>query len=620
MDTKLKNTNVDVNVGTDAADEVKAAGTIAEEAPGKAAGKGGLGILYGLAWLVALVSGTACGILASLGVCLASMMDLDSYLEAGGEKEWTDYNSWFVHIQDMNAFSDMIAKLLTWAVIAAVIAVVALVVLSVLTGRFSRNEDGTIHLNWFDRFWSEIHIAGVCGFATAAVALCCPVVKLFSMIYWTGVFVPTVADDHWFGPSNDFIIKLCIAGMAACIALTVLCFLPLVKKLKAHKFWEKSLSGGIMIWIYRKLRGFFGGIRRAFKESDGTLTKVVGVLVAGAFLCATWLGLPVVVVLIFIFVPRIVKKFTVLKEGVVQVKAGTLDWKIPVEEDAQGVRGEFDRLAADINEISQATGIAVQNELKNQRMKTELISNVSHDLKTPLTSMVSYIDLLKTEGLDSPNADSYLEIIDEKTQRLKVLTEDLFEAAKASSGAIPVHMDSIDLDALVSQSLGEMDQKLSAIGLSVIVKNELSGQDGCAGGSVGDVDGGCGDGCAAGGTGKASGGVRVNADGQLLWRVIENLLGNVSKYALEGSRVYVNISSPEDSKVLLEIKNISGEQLNISADELMERFTRGDASRNTEGSGLGLAIAKDLTKLMNGEFMLTVDGDLFKVGVLLERA
>ena len=150
----------------------------------------------------------------------------------------------------------------------------------------------------------------------------------------------------------------------------------------------------------------------------------------------------------------------------------------------------------------------------------------------------------------------------------------------------------LDLYALVSQSLGEMDQKLSARGLSVIVKNEL----------------------------EAEGGVRVKADGQLLWRVIENLLGNVSKYALEGSRVYVNISSPEDSKVLLEIKNISGEQLNISADELMERFTRGDASRNTEGSGLGLAIAKDLTKLMNGEFKLTVDGDLFKAGVLLERA
>lgn len=580
--------------------------------------KGGLGTLYGLAWLVTVVSGTACGILASLGVCLGSMSDLESYLEMTGEEEWAEINPWLVYIPNIDEFSDMIAKLITWAVVAAVIFAAAVVVLSVLTGRFSRNEDGTIHLSWFDRFWSELHIAGVCGFAAAAVALCWPIVNLCSMMSWTYVFEPHITDDHWFGPSNAFVIKLCIAGMVACIALTVLCFLPLIKKLKAHKFWEKSLIGGIVIWIFRKLRSFFGGIRRAFKESDGTMTKVVGVLVAGAFLCATWLGLPVVVVLIFIFVPRIVKKFTAIKEGVAQVKGGNLDWKIPVEEDAQGVRGEFDRLAADINEISQATGIAVQNELKNQRMKTELISNVSHDLKTPLTSMVSYIDLLKTEGLDSPNADSYLEIIDEKTQRLKVLTEDLFEAAKASSGAIPVHMDSIDLDALVSQSLGEMNQKLSAKGLSVIVKNELSSQGTCADGA-GDAES-SGDGCAADVNGKASGGVRVNADGQLLWRVIENLLGNVSKYALEGSRVYVNISSPEDSKVLLEIKNISGEQLNISADELMERFTRGDASRNTEGSGLGLAIAKDLTKLMNGEFRLTVDGDLFKAGVLLERA
>ena len=599
MDTKLKNTNDDKSIVAHVGEEVEAAG--------KAPGKGIMGILYGLAWLVTAVSGTACGILASLGVCLASMMDLESYLEAGGEKEWTDYNSWFVHIPDMNAFSDMIANLITWAVIAAVIAVVALVVLSVLTGRFSRSEDGAIHLSWFDRFWSELHIAGVCGFATAAVALCYPVVKLFSMIYWTEVFVPTVTDDHYFGPSNSFIMKLSIAGMAVCILLTVLCFLPLVKKLKAHKFWEKSLIGGIVIWIFKKLCGFFGGLKRAFKESDGTLTKVVGVLVAGAFLCATWLGLPVVVVLIFIFVPRIVKKFTAIKEGVAQVKAGNLGWKIPVEEDAQGVRGELDRLASDINEISQATGIAVQNELKNQRMKTELISNVSHDLKTPLTSMVSYIDLLKTEGLDSPNAAEYLDIIDEKTQRLRVLTEDLFEAAKASSGAIPVHMESIDLEALVSQSLGEMNEKLSARGLSVIVKNELEGST---------AEDGCGDGI----NDCSVGGVHVNADGQLLWRIIENLLGNVSKYALEGSRVYVNISSPEESKVLLEIKNISGEQLNISADELVERFTRGDSSRNTEGSGLGLAIAKDLTKLMNGEFKLTVDGDLFKAGVLLERA
>ena len=543
--------------------------------------------VYGLGWLVTALSGAACAILSSMAACLASMTDLKSYIEAGGDKQWAEGNPWFVDIPDMDAFSDVLADLITWAAACGVILAASVVVLCVLTGRFGRNEDGSIHLNWFDRIWSEIHMGGVCGFATAAVALCIPIMRIYALTSWTDVFVPSITVDHWFGPSNSFIVKLCIAGIMASVMLTALCLVSLVKKLKARQFWEKSLLGGLFLFLYR-------GLKKSFKESDSTLIKTVCVLILGALLSATWFGLPVVVVLILIFVPRIVKKFTDIKTGVARVKGGDLAYKIPVEDDAQGVRGELDRLAADINDISEAAGLAVENELKNQRMKTELISNVSHDLKTPLTSMVSYVDLLKTEGLDSPNAPSYLEIIDEKTQRLRVLTEDLFEAAKASSGAIPVNMESIDLAALVSQSLGEMGEKLSVKGLDVIIKNEIED--------------------------SSAHGVHVMADGQLLWRVIENLLSNVSKYALEGSRVYVNISSPEDSKVLLEIKNISASELNISAEELMERFTRGDESRNTEGSGLGLAIAKDLTKLMNGEFRLTVDGDLFKAGVLLERA
>ena len=543
--------------------------------------------VYGLGWLVTALSGAACAILSSMAACLASMTDLKSYIQAGGDKQWAEGNPWFVDIPDMDAFSDVLADLITWAAVCGVILAASVVVLCVLTGRFGRNEDGSIHLNWFDRIWSEIHMGGVCGFATAAVALCIPIMRIYALTSWTDVFVPSITVDHWFGPSNSFIVKLCIAGIMASVMLTVLCLVSLVKKLKARQFWEKSLLGGLFLFIYR-------GLKKSFKESDSTLIKTVCVLILGALLSATWFALPVVVVLILIFIPRIVKKFTDIKTGVARVKGGDLAYKIPVEDDAQGVRGELDRLAADINDISEAAGLAVENELKNQRMKTELISNVSHDLKTPLTSMVSYVDLLKTEGLDSPNAPSYLEIIDEKTQRLRVLTEDLFEAAKASSGAIPVNMESIDLAALVSQSLGEMGEKLSAKGLDVIVKNEIED--------------------------SSAHGVGVMADGQLLWRVIENLLSNVSKYALEGSRVYVNISSPEDSKVLLEIKNISASELNISAEELMERFTRGDESRNTEGSGLGLAIAKDLTRLMKGQFKLTVDGDLFKAGVLLERA
>ena len=305
---------------------------------------------------------------------------------------------------------------------------------------------------------------------------------------------------------------------------------------------------------------------------------------------------------------------------------------------------------------------------------------------------------MKQEGLDSPHAPEYLEILDEKTQRLRVLTEELFEAAKASSGDMPVRMEAIDLGSLISQSLGEMNERLAARKLEILVSNHCAqstpvmntawnpkasrpageecaeenvnvasfdvapfdaapfdAADGMTEGmragvqaaAAGSMDGAAvfDDGAAAG---IASAGPRVMADGQLLWRVLENLLGNVSKYALPGSRVYLDIrrvnrkagsaagttasagcstsagtasaGAAANGFVLLEVKNISRDRLNISADELMERFKRGDESRNTEGSGLGLAIARDLTKLMDGVFEITVDGDLFKASVLLKQA
>lgn len=269
-----------------------------------------------------------------------------------------------------------------------------------------------------------------------------------------------------------------------------------------------------------------------------------------------------------------------------EVNEGNLNYKIPTEGE-----DELDQLAAGINRISEAASNAVDNEIKNQRMKTDLISNVSHDLKTPLTSMVTYIDLLKNEGLDSENAPKYVDILEQKTNQLQKLTEDLFEAAKASSGAIPVRMGKVDLLSLVNQGLGEMDQRMEDSGLEVIM-------------------------------GSPKERYLVNADGQLLWRVLENLLGNVIKYSQENTRVYINIKEIESAPgltnmVLLEIKNISKHSLNINPSELMERFKRGDSSRTTEGSGLGLAIAKDLMKLMSGWLELDIDGDLFKARIML---
>lgn len=248
--------------------------------------------------------------------------------------------------------------------------------------------------------------------------------------------------------------------------------------------------------------------------------------------------------------------------------------------------GEFARLAADINSITEGLNKAVDNEIKSERLKNELITNVSHDIRTPLTSIITYVDLLKNEK-DQTRAAEYIEIIEQKSQRLKVLTEDLFEATKAASGNIPVNFEKIDLVSLITQGLGEFDDKIQASALDF----KISSHDK----------------------------VFIYADGKLFWRAIENLLLNIFKYALAGSRVYINIidSGPV---VILTIKNISAYELNISADELMERFKRGDESRSSQGSGLGLSIAKSLIEIQKGCFNIEIDGDLFKAIIQINKA
>ncbi len=599
--------------------------------------RGGLRVSNALMWVLAVLSGTALGIIGSFAVSVGAMSDYremynqwigtDTEIaskEAQENLAWIENSPWVVNFADENAQSDLLSWLLLALVALVIVFCAALMILCVQTGRLGRAADGSIQLNRFDRVWSEVLLILGCGAAGGAVALAVPLYEIWFHISIKGFYTPTHPSDYVFGPSNTAVWILCISGMAVCILLALLCFVSLVKKLKARMFWEKSFFGGIALSIYRGIA-----------SSDKTMVKVMALLIGGMLLSMTWFGAVLVLAAIMLCVPRLVRQYLAIRSGVSEVKSGNLAHRIPVETDRRGNVGELGRLAADINEISQASNLAVQNELKNQRMKTELISNVSHDLKTPLTSMVSYIDLMKQEGLDSPHAPEYLEILDEKTQRLKVLTENLFEAAKASSGAIPVHMETIDLGSLVSQSLGEMSERLTAQKLDIIVENHCAQGPDVAG--MQDAEGGV-----------LSAGPRVMADGQLLWRVIENLLSNVSKYALPGSRVYLDISSVNrkagsaagttasagcstsagtasagaaaNGFVLLEVKNISRDRLNISADELMERFKRGDESRNTEGSGLGLAIARDLTKLMNGVFEITVDGDLFKASVLLKQA
>ena len=523
-------------------------------------------IAYWILWCIEAVVVTGTMLMGSMYVAIDNM----GWYSRSGED-----NYWYGTIHDATGYNSALEFAALWSVIGIIASVIILVVLMLLVGRFNKTEDGQYKINWIDRIWSELLL--VVGIATGtSMALLLSLfheywIKYANFSFWT-----------WSNPYNDRIIAEdaifvgLIAAEAALVIVTIICLLSLVKKIKAHQFWEKSLLGGSFLAIYR-----------GFKNNDRVMAKVMTTMIIGAVLCATWVGLPIVLVLIILIVPKAVKKYIEIRKGVEEVKNGNLNYVIPVETDSKGVKGEFDRLAEGINEISQASSIAVQNELKNQRMKTDLISNVSHDLKTPLTSMISYVHLMKEEGLESPNAPEYLEILDQKTQRLKALTENLFEAAKASSGAIPVNMEEIDLESLLTQSLVEMEERLTKKNLDVQVK-------------------------------KLCEETKIYADGQLMWRVLENLFANISKYALDRSRVYINMKDT-DNMVLLEIKNISQEALNIPADELMERFKRGDESRNTEGSGLGLAIAKDLVKLMNGIFEISIDGDLFKVTIMMEK-
>lgn len=453
------------------------------------------------------------------------------------------------------------------AIIAGGICLISLIYLVVVTGE--KDGSGKIRLTRFDKVFAEIQMFGI----------------LFLFFAGGPIFVHTenLVVESFYGLEQgisastmtlNFGVLVLVGGGAASLGLGLL--LSCIKKIKAGRFLEQSLCGLIIHRLYADI--YKGG---------STMRKVTLIALLVCLLSATMFLAPVIFIVILVFAPKWVRRYDEIRKGLKEVNGGNLDYKIPVEGD-----DELGRLAEEINQITEATSIAVQNEVKNQRMKTDLISNVSHDLKTPLTSMVTYIDLLKTEGLTSEHAPGYLKVLEQKTERLRQLTEDLFEAAKASSGAIPVRMSRVDLLSLLNQALGEMNERVEQSNLEFVVNAEKERYF-------------------------------VNADGQLLWRVISNLLNNVLKYSQPHTRVYIDFMRTDEigrAQVFMEMKNISSQSLNIEPSELMERFKRGDEARATEGSGLGLAIAKDLMKLMNGQIEIKIDGDLFKVKIELEAA
>ena len=279
------------------------------------------------------------------------------------------------------------------------------------------------------------------------------------------------------------------------------------------------------------------------------------------------------------FAYYVLKKLSYLSyimDGTQRIKNGDIHHKLQlIGED------NFTTLADNINNIRDGLDKAIDSQLRSERMKSELITNVSHDLKTPLTSIINYIELIKKEENITPEyLKDYVNVLDSKSKRLKVLIEDLFEASKASSGNIELNMEKIDIIQLLRQSIGELEEKLSEANLDLKINVPEDK-------------------------------VYVRADGRRLYRVLENLLSNISKYSLPNTRVYIDITEI-GGRVKLIMKNISSYELNFDPEEIMERFKRADDSRNTEGSGLGLAIARDLIKLQGGEFAIDIDGDLFK--------
>lgn len=286
-------------------------------------------------------------------------------------------------------------------------------------------------------------------------------------------------------------------------------------------------------------------------------------------------GIPMSMLLFTLYIVKKLAYLSDIIEGTSRIKTGELDYKI----DILG-NDSFTNLAENINNIGEGLEKSIETQLRSERMKSELITNVSHDLKTPLTSIINYVELIKKEEVSPEHVNDYIKVLDQKSKRLKILIEDLFEASKASSGNLELNMENIDIVQLLRQSIGEMEEKLSNSNLDI--RLNLSSEK-----------------------------INIYADGRRMYRVFENLLSNISKYSLPSTRVYIDLLE-DDESVIITMKNISSYELNFDATEITERFKRADESRNTEGSGLGLAISKDLVNLQGGKFSVEIDGDLFK--------
>lgn len=488
----------------------------------------------------------------------------------------------------------------TWLLVLSIILFLgATIWLTLEAGRTAEDEE--LHLNGFDHWKTEI--------AAVLIVLIWIVGSYIGIHFWNGNIytmindIPTYLKDggtyfeYYYARGMDvssaymsaslYLPSLSIAELAEIYfygVFTLGCFfmgyVSLIKRIKGRNLWKNSLLRVIVRFIYK--------IYDNRKKTTKTVLLLCGFFLVQGIAVLFRNGVTMLLVLladvgVFYVVLNGLLLKEKLKKGIEEIALGNMEYQIPL----QGLRGENLKLAEMINGIANGFHMAVEEAMKNERLKTDLITNVSHDIKTPLTSIINYVAILKQSDIADPKIQGYLDILEAKAQRLKTLTEDVVEASKVSSGNISLEYMDVDLVEMIQQTEGEMAEKFEARNLKMIVN--LPAEPAV-----------------------------VHVDGRRMWRVLENIFGNAAKYAMPGTRVYADLKLEEDT-VDLSLKNVSEHQLSISADELTERFIRGDLSRSSEGSGLGLSIAQSLTTMQGGTFNLYLDGDLFRVNIRFPR-
>lgn len=458
---------------------------------------------------------------------------------------------------------------------------VALGVYLTVTAGAVRGDEVSYRLNGFDCIWTELAAAAIMVFVYAAVVVWHHLVDITETVYLSQAEFMTegMAGLYEYG---------CFAAFGFGVSMfTGLFWYSLVRRIRCQNLWSDSFC-----------RWMIGAFRRGIWFVLSHRSTAVSILIPyNFFLLINLLGilftyinwnkgargylLMIVLVAVDGVVGMMVFKNRAeqidIVEGIRRIRDGEVDYKLDVDT----LHGDNREMADAVNNIGEGIRKAVRTSMKDEQMRTDLITNVSHDIKTPLTSIINYVDLLKRLGIREEPIKSYIEVLDNKSQRLKQLADDLVEASKISSGNIELNQEKLNLAELLHQAIGEFSEKLEGRKLEVV----YSGGELVA---------------------------NILADSRRMWRVTENLFNNICNYALEGTRIYVDLTV-EKGRVEVSIKNISARQMNISAEELTERFIRGDSARSTEGSGLGLSIAQSLTQVQGGEFTIHLDGDLFKV-------